>query len=99
MNHFYITLPSDRSANYYPKNIVAHFTTRPPHRIQLDGDYEVGRSEIIYPYSWFNFSNGDEEIYTYFLKDDTRCVKSIFESGQFPADNILVNSMNDEIAD
>jgi hypothetical protein len=99
MNHFYITLPSDNSVNYYPDNTVAHFTSRLPHRIRLDGDYEVGLSEIIYPYSWFNFTNGDEEVFTYFLKGETRSVKSIFESGQFAAESILVKSLNDKIAD
>ena len=58
MNHFYVTLPSDSSIKYYPNNTVAHFTTKLPHRIRLDGDYEVGLAEFIYPHSWFNFSKG-----------------------------------------
>jgi len=47
----------------------------------------------------FNFSNGDAGIYTYFLTDATRMIHSVFESGQFTTENILVQSLNDKIAD
>lgn len=99
MNHFYVTLPSDSSMNFYPSNTVAHFTSRLPHRIRLDGDYEVGLAEFIYPYSWFNFSNTDGRLFTYFEKNRVRMLQTNFESGQFPAENVLVKILNDKIAD
>lgn len=99
MNHFYVTLPSDNSMGYYANNTVAHFTSCLPHRIRLDGDYEVGLSEIIYPHSWLNFSNGDDDVYTYFMKDERPTAKSVFESGQFTTEAVLVKSINDKIAD
>lgn len=60
-NHFYVTLPSDSSAAYYPNNTVARFVTRLPERIRLEGDYEMGLAEIIYPHTWYNVDNTDEK--------------------------------------
>jgi len=99
MNHFYVTLPSDNSMNFYPSNTVAHFTSRLPHRIRLDGDYEVGLAEFIYPYSWFNFSNIDQRLSTFFEINGVRMGEAVFDSGQFPAENILIKSLNDKIAE
>ena len=50
-SHFYVTLPSDSSAGYYPNNTVARFVTKLPERIRIEGDYEMGLAEIIYPHS------------------------------------------------
>jgi hypothetical protein len=62
MSHFYITLPSDSSANYYPDNTIARFTTKLPERIRLEGEYEMGLAEIIYPHTWYNVDNEDKNI-------------------------------------
>jgi hypothetical protein len=59
MNHFHITLPSDSSMKTYPDNTVAHFTTKLAETIRLDGDYEVGLAEIIYPHAWYNIDNSN----------------------------------------
>jgi hypothetical protein len=61
MSHFYITLPSDSSANYYPDNTIARFVTKLPERIRLEGEYEMGLAEIIYPHTWYNVDNEDEK--------------------------------------
>jgi hypothetical protein len=61
MSHFYITLPSDSSANYYPDNTIAHFVTKLPERIRLEGEYEMGLAEIIYPHTWYNVDNEDKK--------------------------------------
>jgi hypothetical protein len=55
--HFQVVLPSDSSLAYYPKNTIAHFTTKFSERIQLDGDYEVELAKIIYPHSWYKVDN------------------------------------------
>ena len=55
MSSFHITLPSDSSATFFPNNTVAHFTTKLPDCIALDGEYEVGLTEIIYPQNFPNF--------------------------------------------
>ena len=56
-DHFYLTLPSDSSAAYYPNNAIARYVTKLPERIRLDGDYEVGLSEFVYPHTWYNVDN------------------------------------------
>lgn len=101
MNHFYITLPSDSSEKYFPDNTVAHFTTRLPHRIRLDGEYEVGLAEFIYPYSWFNFTNVDDEIHAHFVKTDSGEIFAMcsFPSGQYANEVILAKGLNDKLAE
>jgi hypothetical protein len=61
MSHFYVTLPSDSSANYFPNNTVARFITQLPERIHLEGEYEMALAEIIYPHTWYNVDNQDEK--------------------------------------
>ena len=58
-SHFYVILPSDSSAEYYPDNTVARFVTKLPGRICLEGEYEMALVEIIYPHSWYNVDNED----------------------------------------
>ena len=54
MSQFYLTLPSNSSMNYFPKNTLTNFTTKLHHEISLTDDWEVGLSEIILPKNWFN---------------------------------------------
>ena len=49
MSRFTVTLPSNRSMNYYEDNTVAQFTTKLAQRTELDGDWEVGLSSIGVP--------------------------------------------------
>jgi hypothetical protein len=98
MNHFYVTLPLDNSMNFYPNNTVTQFISKLPHRIRLDGDYEVGLAEFIYPYSWFNFNNDDGKMSTHFVKrGGDRSVECVFDSGQHPNEIALIKSVNDKI--
>ena len=54
-SHFYVTLPSNSSEQYYGRQPLNHFKTKLPHPLPLDrNDWEVGLAEIIYPYSWKN---------------------------------------------
>jgi hypothetical protein len=61
MSLFYVTLSSDSSANYFPNNTVARFITKLRERICLEGEYEIGLVEIIYPHTWYNVDNKDEK--------------------------------------
>lgn len=101
MNHFYITLPSDSSEKFFPDNTVARFTCRLPHRIRLDGDYEVGLAEFIYPYSWFNFTNVNDELHAHFVKTDTGAIfsKCSFPSGQYANEILLEKGLNDKLSE
>ena len=50
MNHFYVTLPSnDCSIKYYPQNTNHSWKNRLSHRIDLEGDWEVGLASISLP--------------------------------------------------
>ena len=51
MSRFYLTLPSNSSMDYYPQNTVAQYTTKLNSTIELDGDWEVGLTEISFPFS------------------------------------------------
>jgi hypothetical protein len=57
MTHFHVTLPSDNSLDTYPNITTSCFTVKLPDRIDLNGDYEVGLAELMYPHTWFNFEN------------------------------------------
>lgn len=58
MDHFYITLPSNSSKQYYGIQSLAHFRTRLAKTLHVNvSEWEVGLAEIIYPVSWNNISN------------------------------------------
>jgi len=49
MDHFYVTLPSDSSAYFFPNNTIASFRTKLATPIELEPDkWEVGLVEISY---------------------------------------------------
>lgn len=60
-SQFYIHLPSDSSLNVYPDNTIAKYSTKLAKTIDLDGQYEVGLSEIIYPTDYYNVDNRDQD--------------------------------------
>lgn len=66
-SHFYVHLPSDSSLGVYPDNAIAKYTTKLSKTIELDGQYEVGLSEIIYPTNYFNFDNRDK-VYKFWIR-------------------------------
>lgn len=55
MDHFYVTLPSNSSKDYYGKQKLNQFKTKLSHSLNMNvDDWEVGLAEIIYPMSWKN---------------------------------------------
>ena len=97
MSQFYLTLPSDSSSQYYPENSTASFNTKLSERIELDGDYEVGLAQLIYPHSWFNFVNDDESLWVSVKNKDNTFTKHIFSSGQFNDGSALARHLNEKI--
>ena len=69
MSHFYLTLPSNSSMKCYKDNTAAKYTTRLPGSIDLDGDWEVALSEIIYPAKMLHTVDGND------------CTIAVFMSG------------------
>jgi len=112
MNHFYLTLPSDSSSKYYPDNTTASFRTKLSERINLDGEYEFGLAQLVYPHSWFNFNNSDGRYRIHYKKDEAEIDEKeeeegveardggtdfIFSSGQFPNEETLLNAMSTKL--
>ena len=58
MSRFYLTLPSNSSMDYYPNNTVAQYTTKLNRVIELDGDWEIGLTEISIPSHVHNVIEG-----------------------------------------
>lgn len=93
-HHFHVTLPSDSSMNYYPGNTVAHYVTRLSERIHLDGEYEVGLAEIIYPHSWLNFNNEDKKYWIATWESGLRSDKTYIKSGYYVDETAFVTQLN-----
>jgi len=53
-----MTLPSNSSADYYPDNTVARYTTKLANKVELEGDWEVGLAEISFPSEVENVTGG-----------------------------------------
>jgi len=49
MSHFYLTLPSNSSMQYYRNNTATKYTTKLSQMMELDGNWEVGLVEITCP--------------------------------------------------
>ena len=93
MSHFYLTLPSNASLNIYPGNTVAKYTTRLQKRIELDGDWEVGLTEMVYPYNLVNVSGEWFQIYF----DGTTMEKVMLQDGYYPTVQSLIGKLRDAI--
>lgn len=53
MTHFYLTLPSNSSEQYFPNNTLTDYTTKLSSTIELTNEWEVGLAEIMFPRSWY----------------------------------------------
>ena len=70
---FYIHLPSDSSLDVFPDNTISRFTTKLAKPVDLDGPYEVGLSEIIYPTNYYNIDNRSKT-YKFWIRCITKTV-------------------------
>ena len=52
MTHFYLTLPSNSSQQFFPDNTMTEFTTKLASTIELTNEWKVGLAEIMFPRSW-----------------------------------------------
>jgi hypothetical protein len=92
--------------NYFPDNTVAQYTTKLPHPICIDGDYEVALTELIYPMDFHNFVPKDKYSLRYPPDTmpiwDTRLsshnlVNWELKSGYFEHVNELVDYLNKDL--
>jgi hypothetical protein len=99
MSHFYITLPSDSSANYYPDNTIARFVTKLPERIRLEGEYEMGLAEIIYPHTWYNVDNEDEKYWVAAIGSGRNRMQTVYlPSGYYESGSDIAAVLNREFS-
>lgn len=63
MSQFYVTLPSNSSLKFFPQNKLYNYTTQLSNPIELHGEWEVGLSEIQYPHTWYNVTEGHNAIF------------------------------------
>ena len=54
MTSFHTILPSNSSIKTYPDNTLNHYVTALWNRIELDGDWDVALSEILFQRTWYN---------------------------------------------
>ena len=50
---------------YFPDNKTSHFVTKLSRTPQLDGEWEVGLAEIVYPHTWYNIREGKNSVEIY----------------------------------
>ena len=48
-SEFYVKIPSNSSMQYFPDNNTSNFVTKLSRTPHLDGQWEVGLAEIVYP--------------------------------------------------
>lgn len=64
MASFYVTLPSNSSPTVYPNNKLTNYRVKLPQPISLEGQWEVGLAEMIYPHQWYNIDKFIKYSYT-----------------------------------
>jgi len=68
--------------------------TRLPERIRFDGEYEVGLSEIVYPYTWYNVDNGSETLWVgAFNMSTNQLIKTYVKSGYYRDGDAFISSL------
>ena len=70
---FYMTLPSDSSRSQFPANRNGNYNTALARQVMLEGQYEVGLSEILLPAPKRVFT--EVQYITYSTLDDTTSIK------------------------
>lgn len=73
---FFVTLPSNSSALFYPSNTIANFRTKLAKPLHFKSAYEVGLIEIQYPKTWRSFSSEDSKFVVFDKKSNKRVVLS-----------------------
>ena len=92
---FRIALPSNASLDYFPDNTSSMCTTKPAVAFNLDEDYEVALSEIIYPNSWYNVRDKFNTIEVY---DKKKKLETVYiKPGYYSSMDILFTAIKNNI--
>jgi len=92
MSRFYVTLPSNSSMDCYHDNSVARFTTKLNGDIELEGDWEVGLTEI--PFLSYIENESDEQCYYNIHVEDRFFRKIMLDAKHYATIRDLVREMN-----
>ena len=92
-------VPQSRSLPMYRSGGRAaetdHSAGRPvPDRLILDGDYEVGLSEIIYPHSWYNINTSNNRYWFGFSPEPGLELKFFLPTGYYADGSDLASALN-----
>jgi len=102
MTHqFFVTLPSDSSMKCYPENTVAKFTTKLPQSLTLEGEYEVGLAELIYPQTWYNINNFDAKYWIAIAEYGSLGIplkRCVIETNNYRDAEEFIKSLNDQMS-
>lgn len=63
-DNFYVVLPSNSSASYFPDNTTTHFITRLPQQLRLQGEWGVSLTDIQIPMTFLHFSKDEKTTVT-----------------------------------
>ena len=82
--------------DFYPNNTLANYTSKLPQLFDLNGEWEVGLSEIQYPISWFNLSKHEAKIFK--KLDEQKIMADISPpEGLYDTADMLVKQINSSI--
>jgi len=93
---FYLTLPSNSSMTTFHENSLSDYTTKLPMDMCLEGQWEVGVAEILYPHSWFNMV-GPRKNFLAFSHRDGEGFTVILASGYYKNPQDIVDSLNKQV--
>lgn len=96
----------------YPDNTVAKFCTKLANAVILDGSYEVGLSEIIYPRDYYNIDNRDKLMKFTFKGVDIRrntetgieeldehvLKRKLLRNALYTSDEEFIESLNEQVS-
>jgi hypothetical protein len=92
---FYLTLPSNASAQIYRNNQSSKYTTNFPKPIELSEAWEVGLSEITYPHSWYNIKAKDRDFYCKRFSEPAKLIK--LKKGFYRTVDRIVSELNEHL--
>jgi hypothetical protein len=92
-DHFFVTLPADSSAKYYPNNTVARFVSKLPETIRLQRQYEMALVEIIYPHNWYNVGDENKDNYWITAANKDAMQKVYLPPGYYEDGNALIEAL------
>ncbi|TKS65887.1 hypothetical protein D9C73_028356 [Collichthys lucidus] len=67
---FYVTLPSNASKDVFKNNTSSNYTVDLAKAIELNGEWEVGLCEIIYPHTWYTLPRDNAYIELMEISDE-----------------------------